>query len=276
MVGVATCVAAGAEDTGRDFPKTLIFDEPGIDDEVSLPTVIVAPQVGGNETDADFELDKRLTTWMSLQVNIGYTQMPRPREKRAEGWQNTSATLKFVAFSNRKNEQLISLSLIRAFGGSGARQIDSTPVGNTAGAINFGQGFASFMPDALKPLALTGSAGFLFPDQERPGGVQQALASASLQYSFEVLSNTPGGQSLPRFLHPFIPIMECSFTLPTTGGGQSGLLAPGLIYAGEGYQLAAEALVPLTKKAGTHTGFIAQLNISLESVGLRALARPLF
>ncbi len=275
-VGVAMCAPAAAEDEGRDFPKTLIFDEPGIDDEVSLPTVIVAPQSGGNETDVDFELDKRLTTWMSLQVNIGYTQVPRPAEQHGEGWQNATATLKFVAFSNRENEQLVSLSLIRAFGGSGARQVGAAPVGNTAGAVNFGQGFAAFMPDVLKPLALTGSTGFLIPDRERPEDFQQALLSASLQYSFEVLSTTQGGDRLPKILRPFIPIIECSFTLPTKGGGQSGVLAPGLIYAGDGYQLAAEALMPLTKKAGTHTGFIAQLNISLESVGLHALAHPLF
>ena len=272
------CAPAAAEENGRDFPKTLIFDEPGIDDEVSLPTVIVAPQSGGNETDADFELDKRLTTWMSLQVNIGYTQVPRPTRQHGEGWQNASATLKFVVFSNRENEQLVSVSLVREFGGSGARQIGSPPVSTTVAAVNFGQGFASFIDQpALKPLAVTGSAGFLVPDQGRQGDFQEALVSASLQYSFDVLSESQGGgQTLPRFLRAFIPIVEFSAALPTRSDGQTSLLAPGLIYAGEGYQLAAEALVPLTKKAGTHTGFIAQLNISLESVGLHALARPLF
>ena len=276
-VYAATYAPSCAEETGRDFPKTLIFDEPGIDDEISLPTLLVTPQEGGNETDVDFELDKRLTTWLSAQINIGYTQLPRPTESHAEGWQNASGTLKLVIFSNREHEQLVSFSLIREFGGSGARQIDAPPISNTAGAINFGQGFASFdLPTILNPLAITGSAGFLVHDREKQGSVQQGLLSASLQYSFEVFSNTPAGHSLPAFLHPFIPIVECSSTLPTKGGGQSGLLAPGLIYAGEGYQLAAEALLPLTKKAGTHAGFIAQLNISLETLGLRALARPLF
>ncbi len=276
-VCASTCAPSCAEEAGRDFPKTLIFDEPGIDDEVSLPTLLVTPQEGGNQTDLDFELDKRLTSWLSAQINIGYTQTPRPAETRGEGWQNANATLKLVVFSNREHEQLVSLSLIREFGGSGARQIDSSPVSSTAAAINFGQGFASFgLPTLLNPLAITGVAGFLIPDRERQGGVQQALLSASLQYSFEVFSNTPAGHSLPAFLHPFIPIVECSSTLPTRGGGQTGLLAPGLIYAGEGYQLAAEALLPLTKKAGAHAGFIAQLNISLETLGLRTLARPLF
>jgi len=276
-VCAGTYVPSCAEDTGRDFPKTLIFDEPGIDDEVSLPTIIVTPQEGGNKTDADFELDKRLTSWLSAQINVGYTQLPRLGDSRAEGWQNTSGTLKLMAFSNQEHEQLVSFSLIREFGGSGARQIDAAPVSTTTGAINFGQGFASFgLPAGLKPFALTGSAGLLVPDREGQGDVARAVISASLQYSLEVFSNTPAGHSLPVFLHPFIPIVECSSTLPVRGRGQNSLLAPGLIYAGEGYQLAAEALIPLTKDAGTHAGFIAQLNISLATLGLRTLSRPLF
>jgi hypothetical protein len=272
-VCAATFTPSLADEAGRDFPKTLIFDEPGIDDEISLPTIIVAPQPGGHETDIDFELDKRLTTRLSLQINIGYTQLPRPGETRAEGWQNTNATLKFAAFANAAHEQLVSLSLIREFGESGARQIGAETISSTTAAINFGQGFASFADTpALKPFAITGSAGFLVADH---GSTQQALLSASLQYSLDVFSSTPGGQNLPHFLRPFIPIVECSFALPTRGGGQRGLLAPGLIYAGEGYQVAAEALLPLTKEAGTHAGFIAQLNISLATLGLPALARPL-
>ncbi len=151
------------------------------------------------------------------------------------------------------------------------------PVSATTAAINFGQGFAAFgLPTALKPFAITGSTGFLVPDRDLNGSVERALTSASLQYSFDVLSNTQAGQSLPGFLRPFIPIVEWSSTLPTRGGEPNTLLAPGLIYAGEGYQLAAEALIPLTKQAGTHAGFIAQLNISLATLGLHTLARPLF
>jgi hypothetical protein len=55
-----------------------------------------------------------------------------------------------------------------------------------------------------------------------------------------------------------------------------GTLAPGLIYAGEGYQVAVEALVPLTRASGTHVGAIAQLNISLSMFGVAALTRPVF
>jgi len=266
------CVAYADED-GRDFPKTLIFDEPGIDDEISLPTVLFVPQDGAHETDIDFELDKRLTTRLSLQINIGYTKLPH-----AGGWQNSNATLKLVAYANRAMEQLVSVSLTREFGGSGARRIGAAETGSTIAALNFGQGFAALAPvPLLEPFAVTGVAAFQVPDMQANGAVQQALLSASLQYSFAVLASTDPHIRLPEFVRPFIPIVEFTYAEPARGESAAhGTLAPGLIYSGDGYQLAAEALVPLTRASGTHVGAIAQLNISLSLFGAAALARPLF
>ncbi len=265
-----TAVAWGEE--GRDFPKTLIFDEPGIDDEVSLPTVLSVPQDGGRETDVDFELDKRLTTRVSLQINVGYTELTTNG-----GWQDSDATLKVIAYADRASEQLVSFSFVREFGGSGARRVGASDVGSTVGALNFGQGFAALPAPLLKPVAVTGVAGFLVPDSQEAGSVQQALLSASLQYSFDVLAQGPAGGHLPDFVRPLIPIMEFTYAAPTKGGAAAhGTLAPGLIYSGEGYQVAVEALVPLTRASGTHVGAIAQLNISLSMFGVAALSRPIF
>jgi hypothetical protein len=262
-----------ADEVGRDFPKTLTFDEPGIDDEVSLPTVLFVPQDGGDETDVDFELDKRITPWLSLQINVGYTELAR-----LGGWQNASATLKWLAYADRPMEQLVSFSVIREFGGSGARRIGAARAGSTVAALNFGQGFAALSnASLLKPFAVTGVAGFSVPDTQADGAVQQALFSASLQYSFDVLAGSNPRVRLPDVARPFIPIVEVTYAEPAGGGGKAhGTLAPGLIYSGGGYQLAAEALVPLTRASGTHVGAIAQLNISLGVFGIAGLARPLF
>jgi len=265
--------AACADDAGRDFPKTLIFDEPGIDDEVSLPTVLFVPQDGAHEADVEFELDKRLTTRLSLQINVGYTELARIGEASAGGWQDSTAALKLIVFADRAMEQLVSLSVTRAFGASGARRVGSADVGSTLPALNFGQGFAALaaMP-LLRPLAVTGVAGMLVPDSGRDGAVRQALLSASLQYSFDVLARSGGDVRVPGFMRPLIPIVEFSYATPAAA---HATLAPGLIYSGGGYQVAAEALVPLTRASGTHVGMIAQLNISLSVLGIAALTRPL-
>ena len=267
-----------AEFVGRDFPKTLTFDEPGIDDEVSLPTLIVLPRGAppNNEIDLNFELDKRLTNVLSLQINAGYTSLSH-LDDGAQGWQDAAATLKYVAVDDRSSERLVSLSLTREFGGSGAERIGATSVSTTTTAVNFGQGFSTFVAEPLlKPVALTGSIGAEIPDNPKGSVVQQALISASLQYSFEVLMAGSAGDRLPSLMRPFIPIVECVYTQPTGREVALGTLAPGLIYAGEGYQVAVEALLPFTKSQGSHTGFIAQLNISLSTLGMPALARPLF
>ena len=270
--------AADQDQPGRDFPKTLIFDEPGIDDEVSLPTVLVAPGTAGSgrDTELDFELDKRLTTSLSVQVNLGYTMLSRAIVPARDGWQNADATLKYIALSDPGAERLVSVSLIREFGGTGAARIGAGSTGATTAAVNFGQGFSPFaMARLIDPFAITGSAGYLIPDTMHDGAGQQALLSVSLQYSLAVLLPEAGAGRL-AFLRPFIPIVECSSMLPVTGRPRrTDTMAPGLIYAGDGFQLAAEALIPLTRSTGTRTGFIAQLNISLRSLA-PWLAHPLF
>jgi hypothetical protein len=266
------------EGSGRDFPKTLVFDEPGIDDEVSLPTLVVTPTALGTETDIDFELDKRLTDWLSMQINTGYSTIDRTLGPAPSGWQNTSATLKYILYGDRASEQLASFSLIREFGGSGAARIGANSTGATTAAVNFGQGFARLVPSPfLKPFAITGTLGYLAPDDTATGAEPQALISASLQYSFEVLTGGAAAIRLPMFARKLIPIVEMTYAAPLQGHLHGhGDAAPGLIYAGEGFQLAAEALVPLTRGSGTHVGAIAQLNLSLSLLSVPVLAKPVF
>ena len=273
LAWVWPALAADPDGPGREFPKTLIFDEPGIDDEISVPTLIVIPRgaPAGRETDVDFELDKRLTTWLSLQINDGYVSIPGV-SGRAQGWQNLEATLKSVLLDDPAMERLVSLSLTTAFGGSGAARIGAERGSTSIAAVNFGQGWSPLAGTTLlKPVAITGSFGYALPDGS-DGTTRQAVLSASLQYSFAVLTAGSGAGFLPPAMRPLIPIVECVVTAPARGQ-RVGTLAPGLIYAGQGYQLAAEALLPLTKAAGAHAGFIAQLNISLASFGWPALAR---
>jgi hypothetical protein len=281
-LGVLCAGAAWGGDSedqaGRDFPKTLIFDEPGIDDEVSLPTLVVTPTAAGTQTDVDFELDKRLTSRLSVQINIGYSAIDRTIGESQAGWQNTAATLKYILFGDRAREQLASLSLTREFGGSGAPEVGASVTSATTAAVNFGQGFGRLFPGVfMRPFAVTGTLGYVVPDTTSHGDVSQALVSASLQYSFDVLMDGVAPGHLPGFARPLIPIVEMTYAAPLQGQDSAhGFAAPGLIYAGEGFQLAVEALVPLTHASGTHVGAIAQLNISLSLLGYPMLARPIF
>jgi hypothetical protein len=249
----------------RDFPKTLTFDEPGIDDEMSLPTIVRLPHgtPAGSETDVSVELDKRITERVSVQINSGYSVVGRQAASSLAGWQNLAATLKGIMLDDAAAERLVSFSLSREFGGTGAERVGAGAPSSTTAAVNFGQGFGGFTANPLvRPFAVTGSVGYLAPD--RATASQLLLLDASLQYS----------------LGKFIPLVEFAYALPTTaapgGDGRRGTLAPGLIYAGDGYQLAAEALIPLSRATGTHVGVVAQLNLSLGWLGWAALTQPMF
>jgi hypothetical protein len=136
----APCRAADQDQPGRDFSKTLIFDEPGIDDEISLPTFIDAPQYeGGRESKLNVELDKRLTETLSVQTNIGYSMLREATAPiRNDGWQKTDVTLKYIAYANPEAEQLASVSLTRKFGGTGAARIGAETTSATTAAVNAG------------------------------------------------------------------------------------------------------------------------------------------
>lgn len=284
--------AAHADDAGdpahqREFPKTLTFDEPGVDDEMSLPTLSRLPQAAtadspaGAQSGISFELDKRITERLSLQIASGYSLISRQNASSLAGWQTLEATLKGVVLDDGPAERLVSLSLSRDFGGTGAERVGGGGPSATIAAVNAAQGFGAAPVWApLRPFAVTGSIGYLAPDRSgSPGGDPQLLLlDASLQYSMAVLFAGMG--DVPDVLHRLIPLTEITYALPTTApsGSQArrGTLSPGLIYTGDGYQLAAEALIPLTRATGTHVGAVAQLNLSLGWLGWAALTRPLF
>jgi hypothetical protein len=111
---------------GRDFPKTLTLDEPGIDDEMSLPTVSRIRHGGGAQTALAVEIDKRITDRLDVQVNGGWQS-----DAAGDGWQDFELTTKYVALSRPATETLLTVGITRLFGHSGALRIGAAPVGGT-------------------------------------------------------------------------------------------------------------------------------------------------
>ena len=54
------------------------------------------------------------------------------------------------------------------------------------------------------------------------------------------------------------------------------LIAPGLSYAGAGWELAIEGLVPARRATGRGVGVRAQFHLSLDFVAAETIGRPLF
>ncbi len=270
---------ADDEPAGRDFPKTLTLDEPGIDDEVSLPTAIrihhaaIGAMRAFTETDLGVEIDKRLTGRLDLQVNGAYSAFDHAGPANGYGWQNLVLTTKFVALDDRDTETIATIGLAREFGRTGAAGVGAADTGSTTPTLYAGQGLgAADVSSWLRPVALTATLGYALPDTVRLA--RQVQFGASLQYSLGYLP------ALPEAAQKLIPVVELTYALPAGGpngaDARRGFVAPGVFYAGDGFQLGIEALFPLTRASGGSVGVIAQLNLSFRALGLGALARPLF
>ncbi len=276
------------EDGGRDFPKTLTIDEPGVDDETSLPT-IVAIRHGAEpdrpafrELDVDFELDKRLTDKIDVQFTDGYTRFDRIGAESLNGWQNLEVALKGVAFEDPPHEFILSGSVIRTFGSTGAEQIGADRFGATGPMLYAGRGLGEAEAAYIRPLAFTGILSYSFPDEPaatvdnvRTHTPEILSFGATIQYSLHYL----GVERTGEFASHLTPLIEFAMTTPATQGfgtTTEATVAPGLLYSGDGYQLGLEALIPVTRSAGTNIGVIAQLNISLRHFAPDWAAKPIF
>jgi hypothetical protein len=275
----------------RDFPKTLTLDEPGIDDEMSFPTYVRVngPAIDGRDdlvqNDTAFEIDKRITTSLEMQINGGYTVLNGPARNSRHGWDDLSLTAKYVLLDHPATETILTFAALHVFGRTGALQAGADPGGSTTPILYVGQGLgATRLPDWARAFAVTTGFSYTMPDRARAGTSERAVpymqAGGSLQYAFSYLAPALAKAGLPTFATHMVGIIELTYDATmranTDANPRHGLAAPGLIYAGGGYQLAAEALLPITRASGRGVGFIAQLNMSFEKLGLGAIARPLW
>ena len=84
----------------------------------------------------------------------------------------------------------------------------------------------------------------------------------------------------PDFVRRLTPLIEASFQSPVanyahTGTRTTGTINPGLIYSGDSYQLAVEAMIPVNRASGKHVGVIAQIHFFLDDIFPNSLGKPL-
>ena len=254
----------------RTFPATILLPEAAPADEFYL-TPQFQPMTGGQATKLDFTLDKTLTERLGVQLTDGYTWLGR-----LQGWQNLQLVVKYLAVRDTRREVLLSLGVNREWGGTGAGSVGAAASGTTTPTIYFAKGLGDFDLGYLRPLALTGILGWQFADtRPRPDALVTGLA---LEYSIPYLQSKVRALPLPDLLRQMTPLVEAFVTTPTGSGGgsrESAVLGPGVSYAGEGWEFAIEALVPLSRGAGNGVGVAAQLHIALDYFFPEGIGRPL-
>jgi hypothetical protein len=86
---------------------------------------------------------------------------------------------------------------------------------------------------------------------------------------------------LPDFINHLIPLVEATLQTPisntfSSGTTTTGTINPGVIWVGNKFQVAVEALIPINRQSGSNVGVIAQFHVYLDDVDPRGIGRPIF
>jgi len=149
-----------------------------------------------------------------------------------------------------------------------------------------------------RPFAITGQFGYSIPGVSKtttatidPDTGEQSIDTefnarvfnwgATLQYSMPYLKSVVVDLELPDFFNHLIPIVEASMQTPvsnttTSGTVTTGTINPGIIYVGNTFQVAVEAMIPVNRQSGTSVGIIGQLHLYLDDIFPTTIGRPIF
>ena len=289
----------------RFFPATLGIDDPGVNDELALPTVDSfktgdVPPVRQRDISAEFS--KRITEDFGISFGSTYTFLgpTDPTAAGANGFQNLDTTFKYRVFKNAEHEFVMSLGLSIEWGGTGAANVGAETFNTYTPNIYFGKGLGD-LPDTLswiRPVAITGQVGYAVPARNftttfgiDPDSGNPTVDTefhprvlnwgGTLQYSMPYLKSAVVDLGLPEFINHLIPLVEANLQTPvantlTSGTMTTGTINPGVIWVGNTFQVGIEALIPINRQSGTNIGVIAQLHLFLDDIDPHGIGKPIF
>jgi hypothetical protein len=300
MVSASSAQAHGIAGN-RYFPGTLTFDDPAVADELFIPVYsrLEHPTTeGGEATDDSFAItfQRLLTPKLAVGGDTNWIMRRRDGFSTREGFFATHLTMKGLLYENDIHETLISGSFMAGIGGLGGKGVGSGGPYSLQPAVTFGKGFGD-LPDRLKwlrPFAIAGAIAPEFPingrtrtllfdpstDQSRYGYVHNPVIvhwAFALEFSTLYLtSRFTGGPPKEEPLNQLVPLIEFPIDTTITGGRltNAATMNPGLSYVGVVYQVAAEAIVPLSQQGGRGVGVTAGLEFFLDDLAPSLFGKP--
>jgi hypothetical protein len=290
----------------RFFPATLGIDDPGVNDELSVPTVSsfkTGDDPSFRQLDFSAEFSKRITEAFAISIATTYSHLGAPGGPTglgANGFQNLETTFKYRVFKNPEHEFVMSVGLSIEWGGTGAAGVGADPFNTYTPTLYFGKGLGD-LPDSLswiRPVAVTGQVGYAIPGRtstttfgfDPDTGLSTADVEfqprmlnwgGTIQYSMPYLKSSVIDLGLPDFVNHLIPLVEATLQTPvsntfTSGTVTTGTINPGVIWVGNTFQVAVEALIPINRQSGSNVGVIAQLHLYLDDIDPRGIGKPIF
>jgi hypothetical protein len=290
----------------RFFPATLGIDDPGVNDELAFPTVDsfkTGDDPSVRQRDLSGEFSKRITEAFAVSFAPTYTHLSPPGGLTgigASGFQNLETTFKYRVFRDPLHEFVMSVGLSVEWGGTGSQSVGADPFNTYTPTFYFGKGLGD-LPDTLswiRPVAITGQIGYAIPGRRStttfgidPGSGDPTVDTefhpqvlnwgGTIQYSMPYLKSAVVDLGLPDFINHLIPLVEGTFRTPvantfTSGTMTTGTIQPGVVWVGNTFQVAVEALIPINRQSGTNVGVIAQLHLFLDDIDPHGIGKPIF
>jgi hypothetical protein len=290
----------------RFFPATLGIDDPGVNDELSIPTVAVfktGDDPSFRQRDISGEFSKRITEAFGVSFGVTHSHfgaLGGLAGTGANGFQNLETEFKYRLFKDPEHEFVMSVGLGIEWGGTGASSVGADPFNTYEPTLFFGKGFGD-LPDSLswiRPVAVTGQIGYAIPGRRSTTtfGIDPDSGDltadtefhprvlnwgGTIQYSMPYLKSAVVDLGLPDFINRLVPLVEATLQTPvantlTSGTVTTGTINPGVLWIGNGFQVGVEALIPINRQSGTNVGVIAQLHFYLDDLDPRGIGRPIF
>jgi hypothetical protein len=281
----ASSAAAHAIVGDRFFPATLATDDPGVADELSLPTIAAfktGDDPAARQLDLSGEWSKRITDRFAISFGETWTRT-RTSGASDSGFQNLETTLKYRMLKDDAHEAIAALGLSYEWAGTGAARVGAEAHSTLTPTVFFGKG-AGDLPDSLawaRPFALTGLAGYAVPSRAHDGDERNPRVIAwglALEYSLPYLAAHVKDMGWPQFVDGLTPVVEASFETPVgrRAGRTTGTVNPGLIWSGRRFQLGAEATAPINRDSGRGLGVLVQLHFFVDDLFPHSIGRPIW
>lgn len=301
--GVVLCwaVAATAQAHGiagnRFFPGTVNFDDPAVSDELAVTGGTGEHPVSGGQTTDDrtaLSFTRLLRPGLAFVLDTGVTRRDWGGLRRT-GASGSDVSLKTRLYENDLNETLAAASLTYGLPGSGAWRVGASVPASWTPGLFVGQGLGTLPEEVswLRPFALAGAVSAQMPMGSHPESAgfdagtrqlvdRQSANATTLHWGFAVeysmLYRTdrfvPGRLPVEEPLHQFVPLVEFAFDSPH-GQATRGTANPGIAYVKDTWQVAMEAVLPLSPGAGHGVGANVQVLLFLDNLLPSVFGRPL-
>ena len=268
----------------RFFPATIQTDDPFVADEGSLPTITWNPTAtdGSHETDYGIDLAKRITPNFGVTFSEQWRNVRPSGAPSVSGWDSLTTGQQYQLFVDAKHEAMGLIGLQENWAHTGSKALGQSDFTTLSPTFDFGKGMGD-LPDSmrwLRPFAITGNVSVDFPTKSSSDGSPNPNVfnfGVAIEYSLQYLQSQISNIGLPPPFDRMTPLVEITSSTPINRvtSATTGVIAPGVIWSGQYFQVGAELLIPYGSGQGHGVGGVLQIHFYLDDIFPHSVGKPL-